>query len=73
MAQGWKRESYQCTIHPRWCTGGCWFTLAIVQNIQLPCQWVFCFQGGPYSKHKPPHSLKGASCKVPSLLNSKNA
>jgi hypothetical protein len=29
---GWdgrkKRESYQCTIHPRWCTGGCCFTLA---------------------------------------------
>ncbi len=35
MAQGQKRESYQCTIHRRWCTGG-WVlvhsSLHIVKN-----------------------------------------
>jgi hypothetical protein len=24
-----KGAPHQCTIHPHWCTGGCWFTLAL--------------------------------------------
>ncbi len=35
---GWhrERESYQCTIHPRWRTAGCCFTLAVdLENQEL--------------------------------------
>jgi hypothetical protein len=28
--EGRKRCTHQCTIHPRWCTAGCWLTLALV-------------------------------------------
>jgi hypothetical protein len=31
MAQGSKRESYHCTTHPRWYSGGRWFTLALLE------------------------------------------
>jgi hypothetical protein len=32
MAHEWKRETYQCTVHPRWC----WFTLALFCLFLIP-------------------------------------
>jgi hypothetical protein len=31
IAQRQKFFFYQCTIHPGWCTGGCWFTVALYE------------------------------------------
>jgi hypothetical protein len=38
-------STHQCTIHPSWCTGGCWFTVASEARIQLLWSCVMILNG----------------------------